>query len=154
MPLLDADPHHTLFAPLQRVACTGLLHGEGKRVGWSNQFWIGADSVLTRQSLALLHTVYPSHKLNYTADSQAVSVSQAYDAIAHVAKEERMMSKRKAKALLHKTWQQHFATQPQPEQPITRGEYAVLVDAVLQPFARKPVDINGNFINKKQPIKF
>lgn len=149
MPLLDAEVQSPLFAPLQRVACTGLLHGEGKRVGWSNQFWIGADSVLTRHSLALLHSVYASHKLNYKPDDQPVTVAQAVDAIAHIAKAEKLMSQRKAHKLMRKTWQQHFATQLPSGRHITRGEYAVLVDAVLQPFARKPVDINGNFANKK-----
>lgn len=149
MPLLDAEVQSPLFAPLQRVACTGLLHGEGKRVGWSNQFWIGADSVLTRHSLALLHSVYASHKLNYKPDDQPVTVAQAVDAIAHIAKAEKLMSQRKAHKLMRKTWQQHFATQLPLGRHITRGEYAVLVDAVLQPFARKPVDINGNFANKK-----
>lgn len=149
MPLLDAEPHSPMFAPLQRVACTGLLHGEGRRVGWSNQFWMGADSVLTRHSLALLQSVYASHKIRYKPDDLPVTVAQAADAIVQIAQAEGLMTQRKARQLMRKTWQQHFAATLPKQRHITRGEYAVLVDAVLQPFSRVPVDINGNFINKK-----
>ena len=49
---------------------------------------------------------------------------------------------------MRKTWQQHFATQLPSGRHITRGEYAVLIDAVLKPFSRKQVDINGNFVSE------
>ena len=118
-------------------------------MGWSNQFHIGADSVLTRHSLALLQTVYASHKIRYKPDDRPVTIAQAADAIAQIAQAEGLLTQRKARQLMRKTWQQHFAATLPKQRHITRGEYAVLVDAVLQPFSRVPVDINGNFINKK-----
>jgi hypothetical protein len=46
MPYLDLPKDHRHFKALQRVGATGMLRGEGRNVGWSNQTWFRADDPL------------------------------------------------------------------------------------------------------------
>lgn len=44
MPYLDLKPSEEGFGAIQRIGATGIVKGEGRNVGWSNQTWFAADS--------------------------------------------------------------------------------------------------------------
>lgn len=51
MPFLDLPKDHRHFNVLQRIGVTGLLRGEGRQEGWSNQTWFRADEPLRAEEL-------------------------------------------------------------------------------------------------------
>lgn len=59
LPYLDRGRDSRLFKPLQRIGSVGLLRGESRRVGWTNETRIYPDSLLTGEDLALSRDVYP-----------------------------------------------------------------------------------------------
>lgn len=146
-PYLDAKKNSYMFAPLQRIGSTGILKGVGRKEEWTNQFWLRADTVMLESELQGLAEVYPCYKaINLSAD-KAVTVEQAMNIIKIIAKKENVMKSSKAKKEMTSTWRKHFGPLNTKAQ-IKRGEFAILVDAILDPFNRKPVDIEGNYIQQ------
>ena len=44
MPYLDLKPGDRRFKAIQRIGASGIIHGEGRNEGWSNQTWIGTGT--------------------------------------------------------------------------------------------------------------
>lgn len=83
-----------------------------------------------------------------TQPQKAVTVSQALDLVRDIAVHEGIKSKKAVTNATNAAWMKltgHTA-KADKEQEITRGQYAYIIDKVLDPFNRKPVDIEGNFI--------
>lgn len=126
MPYLDVDRHDPLFAPYQRIGATGILKGEGKSVSWANQTWLYPDSVLTGEAIDGFYEFYPAAK-GKVAETGILTYADAVDMLtAAGAGTVGLPADRDAK------------------EPITRGEFAVLVDSILDPFGIFPVDIRGH----------
>lgn len=53
MPYLDLTVSDRHFKAIQRIGATGILRGEGKNVGWSNQTWFNADSLVLTDELTI-----------------------------------------------------------------------------------------------------
>ena len=53
MPYLDLPKGHEHFQALQRVGATGIMHGEGRSVGWSNETWFHAGEPMTEDAIHL-----------------------------------------------------------------------------------------------------
>ncbi|MCC8199144.1 MAG: FAD-dependent oxidoreductase [Tannerellaceae bacterium] len=51
LPYLDVPVSDPAFQPLQKAGATGILRGRGMNVGWENQTWLDADSVLISKDL-------------------------------------------------------------------------------------------------------
>ena len=51
MPYLDLPLTDKHFKALQHIGATGILRGEGKNVGWSNQTWFNADSLVLSKEI-------------------------------------------------------------------------------------------------------
>ena len=142
-PYLDVPKDDQMFKILQRVGSTGLLHATGKNAGWSNQTWIYPDSTLTRADLALLASAYPTATVadttgNATLGEVLKAFSTAAPGIRDIDKQARAVLKSAGIAKLDKN-----AT-------ISRGVYARLLDAILNPFDNLDIDITGEFVNTTQ----
>lgn len=137
LPYLDVEPGDKIFKPLQRIGATGLLHSTSKRVNWSNQTWIHVDSVVVAQDIARLAEYYNTQ---LPVLSGMVTVKEAVAAIAKVAGADASYVDK----LACKIWKEYFTNKYQQSKPIKRGEYAVLVDAILDPFGSKPITITGH----------
>lgn len=143
LPYLDVDINHPRFKALQRMGATGILKGVGKNVHWSNQTWIYADSVLYSQQLDGLNDVYKGLNYSVVADKM---ISRA-DALAIVDKisvvDDRRISDENKMEVLQQLYKQKDIDY---NLPIRRGEFAVLIDFLLDPFHSKPIDIQGKVI--------
>ncbi|WP_439183370.1 FAD-dependent oxidoreductase [Carboxylicivirga taeanensis] len=144
LPYLDVQLDHPWFKSLQRIGSTGILKGEGKNVDWSNQTWINADSLLLASHLSDLNDVYPSVKFNGETDN-SVSWKEALQLIDNISDAEgiTLTSSQKEEVFSLLNVKEGFSFNT----PIKRGEFAVLVDYLLDPFNRKAVGIDGGFIN-------
>lgn len=134
MPYLDLPKEHQHFKALQRIGATGILKGTGMNVGWSNQTWFFADSLLTTDDIKVgLAEVYPDFKFDY-GNTKYVTLKDAVQMVTELSKKQI-----KPEDIQNKNSKEY----------ITRGEMAVLLDIYLNPFA-VDVDIEGNYCHKNK----
>lgn len=63
MPYLDIKPSEPGFGAIQRIGATGMVKGEGRNVGWSNQTWFAADSTTVPYAERIDSTEDPFHNI-------------------------------------------------------------------------------------------
>ena len=147
LPFLDLPLHHIHFKVLQRIGATGILRGRGINAGWSNQTWFDADSVLyTHQLKGGLQDFYPTFNLAQKEDR--ITIKEGFNIVFELMQFLNLQSEdssidmsvvRQAEKW-EKEWElENFELQ----RAITRKEFAVLIDALIDPFNRVDVDITG-----------
>ncbi len=142
LPYLDVDKHSPLFGPLQRIGATGLLRGEGKHVGWQNQTWINADSLLTHADLNGFKDVYPRF-VPPTNGERFVSLTGFLKVMADLDSRLSKLTVVEAQAVLDS----YKITAAHASAYLTRAQAAVLLDHFLHPFERKEVDLFGRIVS-------
>ncbi len=63
MPYLDITPDDPRFAAVQRIGATGIMRGDGRSVGWSNETWFRIDDPV-REDEIFLDDYYPGESLS------------------------------------------------------------------------------------------
>jgi hypothetical protein len=137
MPYLDVEKDSPLFSVYQRIGVTGILRGEGKSIGWSNETWLRVDEPLLKSELDGLNEIYKNVSLAHLEDT--VTLENAITLINNIKQNANIYEQ--AQALYEKYNLGEFAL----NNSIKRGSFAVLVDALLNPFD-KEIDIYGNFM--------
>lgn len=135
MPYLDVDKNDPRFRPYQRIGASGILKGEGMSVAWANQTWMHADSLLMGDAIGGFYDLYP-HADGAIAKSGELSYNDVANLIAA------------AKGCEPEAVVAEFGEVSDLNAPMTRGEFAVAVDKVLDPFNSFAVDLSGNFVEK------
>lgn len=140
LPYLDVPATDSRFKSYQRIGSTGILKGVGKNVEWTNQTWLRADTVLLKKELCGIVDIYPhANKLMDFTSPDKVTVKEAVMLVASIAKQENIALKDSEQKL----WNDCGLTDWNESRGITRGEMAILIDKMLDPFHKKPVDITG-----------
>ena len=133
MPYLDlpkSDPH---FKALQRIGATGVLRGEGRNVGWSNETWFRADEPLRGEE------IYASELYGaITVDPGEISVGRMLELV-------RSYGGRVPYGQLSDWWKQLGLNDFDTQRIATRLEAAVVIDAAFDPFGMFEVDYKGYF---------
>lgn len=144
MPFLDLDPDDEHFDELQRIGATGVMRGEGRNVGWSNQTWFRAGDPLLAEELYLdeffSHRTMPEVSGTITVGelmsyARAVCDSLGYEVLVtpNTFDDKRI-------------WEAFDLSDYRPERPATRLEAAVVIDNLVSPFDYFEVDFHGNLI--------
>lgn len=142
LPYLDVEMNDPMFKPLQRIGSTGILKGIGKSVDWANQMWFRADTVLLANELEGILDVYPYVDKQQFEKSNTLSVQESIELIRNIAHKEGIEFKEdKIKEL----WADFGLKNLDDNRSILRGEMALLIDQILNPFAKK-IDISGKYI--------
>jgi hypothetical protein len=145
MPYLDLPKTDVHFKAVQRVGATGILKGEGKNVGWSNETWFNTEkNVNTAELKKDLNKFEPAFK--WQPNSDELSVIEATDLVCSLAGFYKIKKVKQEKIV--SDWEKMQLSNYNAERKITRKELAVLLDSYIQPFRLKDVDMKGNFINK------
>jgi hypothetical protein len=140
MPYLDLPKTDVHFAALQRIGATGILKGKGMNVGWSNQTWFQADSLLTsEQIIAGIKEFEPDFVSPQLSD--ILSVGEAIELLSAWAKQ---AGKTFPSEDTEKVWNDLALTNFDIQRSITRKEMAVLIDHFFNPFD-KQIDIYGKY---------
>lgn len=143
LPYLDVPVSDVKFAPYQRIGSTGILKGVGKNVDWSNQTWLRADTVLLASELDGLFEVYPAAKDEFKkTGADKLSIEEAVQLVQKIAEMEKLHTTVDPQAL----WKAYGMQEPDLKRNILRGEMAVMIDQVLDPFNKKQIDITGKYI--------
>lgn len=144
LPYLDVPVSDPKFASYQRIGSTGILKGIGKNVEWSNQTWLRADTVLLASELQELADVYPVVKDDLAKrGSNPLNIQEATLLIQKIAETEEINDKT---INMNTIWNTYGFQNLDMDRAILRGEMAVLIDHILDPFNKKQVDIYGKYI--------
>lgn len=132
LPYLDVGKEDKHFLAYQRIGATGILKGQGKSVDWSNETWLRVNDLLTSDELEGLIDFYD---LNWDIEATKITYSNVAEWIEQIAQKEGLAVDPYA-----------YIKEKERNKDITRGEYAVMIDALLNPFQNKEVDLRGNLI--------
>lgn len=143
LPYLDVEVGSPLFKPYQRIGSTGILKGIGKNVDWSNQTWLRADTLLLTSELDGLKDVYPLAV--YDTNKNTMTLQEALDLIQKIAETENITFNGEVTELARKAYLDCGMKTFELNKEIKRGEMAVLIDRLLDPFNKKEVDLRGNY---------
>ena len=141
LPYLDYSKEHKWFKSLQRIGATGIMKGVGKNVAWKNQTWFRADTILLASELDGLYDLFPSYVTS--KHNEPVTISQALTIIENIANAENIALSDEMKDAALLGLDQEKAVDK--GRLISRGEMAVLLDILLDPFHSKQVDIYGKY---------
>ncbi len=130
LPYLDlptTDPH---FKAVQRVGVTGIIEGVGMTVGWENQTWFKADEPISMAELSRgLNRFDEQFELN--TDSRPTTLADL----------ERWFGE-----INDAMWNAWGLEDYNANRALSRKECAVVIDALLRPFYKYPVTLQGEFI--------
>ena len=143
LPYLDVAMDHPMFKSLQRVGSTGILKGIGKSVDWANQTWFRADTLLLANELEGLRDVYPFVDKQNFEGNNTISIQKAVEMIEGIAEKESIELK---KGRIEEIWSEFGLKDLDMNRNILRGEMAILIDQILDPFNNKKIDITGQYI--------
>lgn len=136
MPYLDVPNTDSRFAPYQRIGATGILKGEGKSVAWANETWLYADSVLTGEAIDGFYELYTEAK-GVVSEKSTLLSGDVIKLIAAASGREPEDIAAQCNIPLDK------------EAVVSRGDFAVLVDSILDPFNSFSVALNGNMTRQE-----
>ncbi|WP_321436450.1 FAD-dependent oxidoreductase [uncultured Bacteroides sp.] len=143
LPFLDVEVSSPLFKPYQRIGSTGILKGVGKPVDWSNQTWLRADTILLTSELDGLKDVYPLAV--YNTNRKTMTLQETLDMIQSIVKTEKITLNGELIDLAREAYLDCGLKTFDLNTEIKRGEMAVLIDRLLDPFNKKDVDLRGNY---------
>ena len=144
LPYLDVPNNHPRFKVYQRIGATGILKGTGMNVGWENQTWFFPEKELTQSDLD--HAL--SVMLVFDKISPPVSLRNN-DILLWLINLHSSISPNK----LPPDWikkiksvSEFLGVEFAPMDNISRGNFAVLLDEIIDPFNRQPIDLYGKYI--------
>ncbi len=150
MPYIDVRPEDPHFNAIQRVGSTGILRGKGEPHQWANRTWFYPDSTVKSEELAasvdsLMLKKVPTFKHSSLTIQEALDFSRilATKNPLHPVKKEKAFFEKEAQRL----WTSWKLENYNPTRWVTRREFAVMLDALVNPFALFPVDHKGNFVS-------
>jgi hypothetical protein len=145
MPYLDLPKTDVHFKAVQRIGATGILKGEGKNVGWSNETWFNVDKLVNAAELKKdLMEFEPN--FSWKSENKELVVNEAIELVYSLATFYRIKKVNQAKIIAN--WQKLQLSNYDAERKITRKELAVLLDTYINPFELKNVDMKGNYIKR------
>jgi len=146
LPYLDVPVTDPAFQALQKAGVTGILRGRGMNVGWENQTWIDADSALiSKELLPGLTDFFPT--FSGLIEEEIITVDKALRIIYELKGTEGGSSVESFIDLQSNAWEMTGLDHFDPERPVTRKEFAVLLDTYVDPFGSVNINIYGERAN-------
>lgn len=136
LPYLDVAKDDAHFAAYQRTGATGILQGVGKNVDWSNQTWLRVNDPLLASELGGLLEFYPN--ISLPTKTTALTKQDVQKILADIVEQYDLDSS--IVAMFNESNKENAET------IISRGQFAVAIDSLLNPFFSKNVDLKGNWI--------
>lgn len=144
LPYLDVPVNDRRFKVYQRIGATGILKGEGRNVGWANQTWLRADTLLLSTELDGLKEMYPDMSYQLPSNIVALTFRDAIDLIQNIVGTQNIMVE-DVEALALRILEEFNVFEHDDSQFITRGEFAILIDRILNPFEYRELTLKGEF---------
>lgn len=136
MPYLDLKPSDRHFKAIQRIGATGILRGEGRNIGWSNETWFRGGDPLRGEEI-YLDNLLPGFKMapgEITVGTMMQMIRGIGAPVPYGGEAQ--------------WWEKLGLLDYNPDRPVLRLEAAVVVDAAFDPFSFFQVNYDGNFVNR------
>jgi ribulose 1,5-bisphosphate synthetase/thiazole synthase len=146
LPYRDVPVGHPVFNVYQRIGSTGILKGVGKSVDWSNETRFRADTILVTSELSGLEDFYPGAGEMLKSYGSTLTLNDAVGLINKVMELAGLPGAGSVQSKVLEIWRQFNMDEFKPERKIKRGEMALLIDQTLDPFNKKPINIQGEII--------
>ena len=134
MPYLDLPEDHRHFRALQRIGATGILKGEGRNEGWSNETWFRASDPLLLEEVDL-----DDYYGNIALGSGKITIGLMLDLV-------RTFGGKIPYGSASEWWRQLGLDDYDAGRTVTRLEAAVVIDAAFDPFGMFEVDYEGEVL--------
>lgn len=150
MPYYDVNVKHPLFESIQRIGATGILRSTGKPNAWANQTWFFPDSLVNTDTLLMDISPFIGGE-SITIQEKYLTIDKAIQLISAIAKKNAVKGKWSWKKSvpfnkeINKAWTEWGFGNFSKSQFITRGQFARLLDATVDPFNLLPVNHQGQF---------
>lgn len=143
IPFGDVLPTDTNFIKIQHLAVSGIMNaGLKEKDGFT--YWM-RDNTLSTEELKLAMKTFYSRSQIWFADHKAekLSIAETINLLMYTATRGEELRRE-----IEKGWKDNlgFTSNYDPKRPITRWEFAILLDTYLQPFNSK-VDLEGQLLN-------
>ena len=144
LPYLDVAKNHPRFQVYQRIGATGILKGTGMNVGWENQTWFFPEEKLSQKDL--------DHALSILNQFKTVSTPVSLknrDMMEWFKKLYLVLSPENAIPYWLnsiQTFQDFTETKITVEENISRGNFALVIDELIDPFHSWHIDHSGKFV--------
>ena len=148
LPYLDVPKDHPRFKVYQRIGSTGIMKGIGMNVGWENQTWFFDKKEMTQSDMD--HALY---ELRKHKDIQSPLSLNNHDMRIWFVELYQTFSPNKPLPLWIKdlkTLEGYLEKEMPLQRNINRGDFAVILDALIDPFHSKPIDFLGQFFQADQ----
>lgn len=154
MPYYDVNPRHPYFKAIQKVGATGILKGKGVPYKWANQTWFYPDSTLQiAEFTAGLVEWEPTFEYPFTHEQSVLLMNQAISLLYHLKQQLKIAgttidSKEAFFDWVDSNWTVWGLEGTfESDRPIKRGELAVLLDQIIDPFHLKAVNFQGELLS-------
>ena len=150
MPYYDVKIGHPQFEAIQRIGATGILRSTGKPNAWANQTWFYPDSLVRTDTLMIDIVPFAGKDLSI-GNEKYLSIDQAIELVRIIGQKNGIKGNwnfkktgrfQKQAAAAMKAW---GFTNLSGNTSITRGQFAQLLDAIVDPFQLLPVNHQGHF---------
>ncbi|WP_439504820.1 FAD-dependent oxidoreductase [Sediminibacterium sp.] len=151
MPYFDVPIDHPHFVAAQKIGATGILRGQGVPYNWANRTLFHPDSLVNRTELVNDIAEYCEIQKNQESN---LYLPEAVDIILELAKKYKpnkkestwnLSNKDVLTAQIKEKWEQWKFGNFKIDQPLTRIQFAQLLNVTIQPFDLIQVDHNGKF---------
>lgn len=145
MPYSDVSPADKSFSAVQRIGATGILKGEGKNIGWENHTLFYPDSLLSSDCIVEgFRDFGRNFKIDLNKDQFTVE-----EAVYLLIEFNSFLGNNKNLSTpdLSQIWDEFQLGEIDITMAITRKQFAVLLDKMVDPFHIKQVNHFGEFID-------
>jgi hypothetical protein len=139
LPYVDVDSEDLNFISYQKIGACGILRSEGLNIGWENKTLFYPNIKLKKNDVFLDNwEMFKSDQISFP---EIVSIKNILNWISEI-KGDSFSSESE----YLEVWKSHSLSNFSLERTITRGEFSVLVDKMIDPFSNVDVDYYGNLI--------
>lgn len=134
MPYYDVKLNDPDFIPIQKIGACGILKGEGKPYKWANQTWFYPDSIVDTRALADELKLFEPSLADFKFTHPELRQQEFKNLLSVWARQYRLDIKGQ------------LNTQFEGNDLISRRDFSRVVTKLINPFALKEIDLEGNFI--------
>ena len=139
LPYVDVDSKDLNFISYQKIGACGILRSQGLNIGWENKTLFYPNSKLEKNDIYLDDwKMFKSEKIAFP---EKMTIKNILHWIYKI-KEEPSLNQ----INYYEVWKNLNLTDFDLERTVTRGEFSVLLDKIIDPFSKVDIDYYGNLI--------
>ena len=141
LPYVDVDSEDLNFISYQKIGACGILRSEGLNIGWENKTLFYPNSKLDKNDIYLDDWImFKPEEITFP---EKMTIKNILHWIYKI-KEEPSLNQTE----YYEVWKNLNLTDFNLQRTVTRGEFSVLLDKIIDPFSKVDVNYYGNLIIK------